>query len=364
MASPTASASDLHFDNTLGAMYIGNLAAAVLFGVTSVQTKTYFSRFPKDPNIFKALMMVLWVLDFLHFVLISHSLYYYSVTNYMNPAALLEMHWRVVLQFHDYPSSEPRKSLGVLRPQVISLFEVYLLIEFGNVGAMECPCIVPYVKLTELRDVVSGGNVALALIIVAIALAVFVGTVVLAAKLYHVYDFLRFKELLAHIYFCLTTSAGADIIVTLSLCFYLSRQRSVFKSTQSSIQSLMMYSINAGVLTSLCALACLICYATMPTTLIYEVFYFSLPKLFLNSLLAMLNARRSLRDPEMSDPHVIPLSGSTSTRLEFRRPQDRSDPGIDIQIETAMDQKFDNDLVHRPAGSFLDIKQSTLDDGK
>lgn len=31
---------------------------------------------------------------------------------------------------------------------------------------MECPCIVPYVKLTELRDVVSGGNVALALIIV------------------------------------------------------------------------------------------------------------------------------------------------------------------------------------------------------
>lgn len=33
------------------------------------------------------------ILDFLHMVMISHAVYYYTVTNYMNPIALLRITW-------------------------------------------------------------------------------------------------------------------------------------------------------------------------------------------------------------------------------------------------------------------------------
>ncbi|KAF8239353.1 hypothetical protein L208DRAFT_1386229 [Tricholoma matsutake] len=58
----------------------------------------------------------------------------------------------------------------------------------------------------------------------------------------------------------------------------------------------MIYFINTGLLTILCAAACLITYVTWPLGLVAAAIYYSLSKLYFNSLLGMLNARDSLRN--------------------------------------------------------------------
>jgi len=58
----------------------------------------------------------------------------------------------------------------------------------------------------------------------------------------------------------------------------------------------MLYAINSGLLTTICAAACLITYAVWPSEFIFIGVYFTLSKLFLNSLLATLNGREGLQN--------------------------------------------------------------------
>ncbi|KAJ3484411.1 hypothetical protein NLI96_g5671 [Meripilus lineatus] len=82
----------------------------------------------------------------------------------------------------------------------------------------------------------------------------------------------------------------------------------VIPRTQTVIRTLIIYAINTGALTSLSAISCLIAFAASPSTPIFQVFYLILPELYLNSLLATLNARKKLRQHN---------AGSTSDHLSF-----------------------------------------------
>ncbi|KAJ3489542.1 hypothetical protein NLI96_g2073 [Meripilus lineatus] len=327
MSSPCSPPLELDLDDTLGAVYIGNLAAAILFGVTSFQTITYFNRYPKDKNVTKVLIMILWVLDFLHLIMISHAFYFYTVKNYMNPVALLKITWSLVVHVF-FTATSDLIVRGIFAHRVWQL---------------------------------SGGNLPLLGTIVIAALAVYAGAIVFAIRAAKVAAFLRFNEISALIYYSLAATAAADIIISGSLCYFLSRKRTAFKRTQSLIKSLIVYTINAGAFTwrDDNAEVRISQYATMPDNFIFQAFYFVLPKLFLNSLLAMMNARHSIRDPTPTDPYSIPLSKTSSTgRMEYksRNAHDRTDQGIDIQIETTMERKFDEHLVRAPVDSTMDIK--------
>ena len=101
-----------------------------LFGAASLQTYLYFSHYPKDAAQFKALVRLFsssflfqeltvksdcllmvtlfgtWVsgrcservsrvLNAFHLALTSHAFYYYSITNYVKPEALVRIEWSV-----------------------------------------------------------------------------------------------------------------------------------------------------------------------------------------------------------------------------------------------------------------------------
>ncbi|KAJ3484323.1 hypothetical protein NLI96_g5728 [Meripilus lineatus] len=273
MASPRDLTLSLNLDTTLGAVYIGNIAASVLFGLTSFQTIAYFNRYPNDKNVTKILVMILWVLDFLHFFMITHAFYYYGVTNYMNPTAMGDMIWSLVAHV---------------------IVEAFSDVIVRGIFAY---------RIWKLSE----GNVPLVFTIVIGTVAVF-SFAVRAAQILHWVDFEQISSL---IYYTLSTAAAADIIMSASLCYFLRRRRSAFKGTQSLINTLVVYSINSGALTSVCALACVICYAAMPRNFIFQAFYYVLPKLLLNSLLAMMNARPSIRDANALNSYNIPLNEVT-----------------------------------------------------
>ncbi|KAJ8508230.1 hypothetical protein ONZ45_g9468 [Pleurotus djamor] len=53
-------------DANLGSLYLGNFAAGVLYGITSLQTFIFFKGNNNDRRAFKAVIFLLWILDTIH----------------------------------------------------------------------------------------------------------------------------------------------------------------------------------------------------------------------------------------------------------------------------------------------------------
>ncbi|SJL15381.1 uncharacterized protein ARMOST_18877 [Armillaria ostoyae] len=73
------SRSSTTLGNTLGALYVGATIAAILFGITNLQTLIYYKRYPDDLRIYRYSVALLWVLDALHVAFTTHALYFYMI---------------------------------------------------------------------------------------------------------------------------------------------------------------------------------------------------------------------------------------------------------------------------------------------
>ncbi|KDQ23495.1 hypothetical protein PLEOSDRAFT_1109137 [Pleurotus ostreatus PC15] len=94
----------------------------------------------------------------------------------------------------------------------------------------------------------------------------------------------------------LATSLLCDILNTGSLVYFLRQGRSSsFRSTRNVIDTLVLYSINIGLVTSILAIITLFIWFTMPQNFIFSTFHIIISKFYINSLLVSLNARRSMR---------------------------------------------------------------------
>ncbi|TFK40616.1 histone acetylation protein-domain-containing protein [Crucibulum laeve] len=98
----------------------------------------------------------------------------------------------------------------------------------------------------------------------------------------------------------LGSAAAADIIIAGALCYYLLQSRTGFSRTDSLITTLTVYSLTTGLITSVIAFICVVTaflqFATMPTNYIWLAFFWIMGKCYVNSALAALNSRSSLRE--------------------------------------------------------------------
>ncbi|RDX54469.1 hypothetical protein OH76DRAFT_965562 [Lentinus brumalis] len=259
--------------NTLGAAFIGNVLAACLYGLTSLQAYIYFNRSHKDSVVLKTLVAILWFLDAIHLAFVSHAVYEFCVTDFGDLLALLEPTWYATVIVTGV-------SDGILRG--IFCYRIWIL---GNEH-------IPTLLVLASSSLLSVGC-ALAFPILGFRYKTFVGL----------------EKIGWVLYLGLSTGVSSDLLISAALCVLLARRRSSFQRVRGVVRNLIWYSINTCLLTTACSLAALIAYAASPHTFIYITFYFLLPKLFLNSLLATLNARKSLGDQIVSKDGVqIPLS--------------------------------------------------------
>ncbi|KAJ8581867.1 hypothetical protein M405DRAFT_938065 [Rhizopogon salebrosus TDB-379] len=217
--------------NTFGALFIGVVLTAVLFGLSNVQAFIYFQTHGDTGTTFyKLVVVLLWILDALHLAFIVHCLYYCLVTNYANAGA--EVVWSFKLQsiITARPPSDPEAILPVM------VWELY-----------QCR--------VSTEDI----------------------------------------EYEWALYMALASSTAIDILIASSLCYLLATSRTGFSSTDSFINKLMGYVINTGCSTSMCSLATIITCAAMPRNFIYLAVDFLLPTLYTNSYMALLNARYYLQ---------------------------------------------------------------------
>jgi len=309
-----------NLDNTLGALLIGGLLAAAFWGVTSAQTYIYYQRYPNDPLPLKSIVAFLWVLDTFDACLTSHILYHYLVTNYLNPLAIAIPVWSVIIHV-----------------AVTSVTDAIIRSMFTR-------------RVWRL----SGQNTVLTSIVGAVTLCDLLVGLAITVNGFGLQSYAQLDELSTMFYVNFGAGVLGDCLVAIILCYYLFTSRTGFRSTDTLVNTLIAYIVTTGLFTSVVAILGTVFYVMMPTNFIFIAFYFNLAKMYLNSYLALLNARQHLREKSdgavsfrlsrLSDQHYTADFGtmqSLSSRLDKLPQRD-----IEVCIQTTVDRKSERELAH------------------
>ncbi|KAJ6595541.1 hypothetical protein DFH09DRAFT_1357495 [Mycena vulgaris] len=290
------------FDDSLGAIQIGGICSTFLFGIGTLQTFYYFRQFPKDSALLKGTVALIWVLELGHTVACWHALYSMTVTFYCQPQYL----------------AHPPHSL-----QVTILFSApinaIVQIFFANrVRVLSGRWLIPTIcwLIILLR---AACTFALFWIILNIA-----SLSALKAK----------WEWLVATGLCL--GVAVDGIVAISMCYCLWNAReSRFEHTKRMVDTLILWSIETGMVTSGTSIVMLILFLAR-NDFSWFPFYLILAKLFSNSLLAALNGRQRFRShPEKNGQAFFDLQFASSTRTRTRptiQPSISRNRGVGIEL--------------------------------
>ncbi|SJL16925.1 uncharacterized protein ARMOST_20457 [Armillaria ostoyae] len=265
---------------TFGALYVGTTIAAVLFGITNLQTVIYYKRYPNDWWLYRYSVALLWVLDTLHVVLSTHALYFYLIEMFGDlSSALVHNIWSFKVQL------------------VINLytFQGYMPSDYGSVR------ILVVVDNSKLSIVLVGRHFHKILpwfVFLAMAssfgnsITPPVSTIVLimcpfhsGAGIFIIYEismtpnFSAISDIKTSIYAIFSTVAATDFSIALMMCYYLHKSRAMnISTTACRVLNLMRLVIVSGLATSTCSLLTLISYIVWPESLIFLGIVFILPK--------------------------------------------------------------------------------------
>ncbi|KAG1724547.1 hypothetical protein EDB19DRAFT_1644545 [Suillus lakei] len=233
--------------NTYGALFIGVIIAAILFGLTNVQAFIYFQTHRDTGRTFYKLifnsssasrlhrtMNFYRILDALHLVFIVHCIYYYLVTHFANIGALTKIVWSFKVSF----------SVQHLITLQYSLIMKHFLQVFPYVRAHNYSC----------------------------WLVIFINVDLMTALLWALYQCHVFSDLIGiewSTYMALAAISCGDVLNASSLCYLLATSRTGFSSTDSSISKLIGFIVNTGCLTSVCSMTAIITCAVMPKNYVF-----------------------------------------------------------------------------------------------
>ncbi|KAG1818656.1 uncharacterized protein BJ212DRAFT_1346674 [Suillus subaureus] len=258
------------FDDTLGALLVGFSVSATAFGMLTIQVFTYYRCFPQDKAGYKALVALIWSIAVIDQAFVGYGVYFYTITNYLNPLPLAtgKPQWTLILQM----------TLGAV------------------VGAIVKACFTLRVWRFSYRNWWLTGFLFL------MVLAQLGTATIFTVKCFELPSFAHMIALKALGSLSLGIGVVTDMSIAAALCFYLQKMRSSHSTAYSMINTLTIYAVNTGLLTSTVSLSTLVLFNIMPTNFVFICLYFVLSKLYAISFLATLNTRKIIRgrgtDPE------------------------------------------------------------------
>ncbi|KAH9955269.1 hypothetical protein BC827DRAFT_1271889 [Russula dissimulans] len=312
---------------TQGATFIGLLFSFTLLGMTAIQGNGRKTD-PMGLKVFVAIIMnngSISTLDALHTILCAYSIYWYLILNFGNVEALEFDMWAVNVQ------DEINSIIGY-SVQLYYARRVYIL----------------------------SRNIFLSVLISVLGLLYFAITI----KSFSLKVYSRFNTMNWMATVGLGGGALADILIAGSMCWYLYHKRTAYAKTNSTIMTLMSFSINSGLLTSILATLSLVFFViASDTSLVWEGFAWTLCKCYVNSLLAMLNSRDYIRDRSHNATHNT-TSNDTYALSSVRqsKAQYKSDKSGSTTVTINVHQATTTDYLAEK--SDCDMEPSSLELGK
>ncbi|KAH9045568.1 hypothetical protein EDB85DRAFT_2270472 [Lactarius pseudohatsudake] len=302
--------------NSIGAAFIGLLVSTMLFGLSLAQTWIYFWHYWKrDRMALKFFVAFIIVMDAFDTILSAYAIYWYLVLNFGNVENLDYVMWAMNMEFAIGPEAivcafvqifYARQVFIVSRSIICPIFIVVSI----TISFCKCSC-----------DSLGGTCIIVVLLVFAAFGLLFV------VKELALRRFSWFHSSLWVMCVGVAAVAMTDLLIAAAMCWSLYRKRTGFAGTDSIITTLMAYSINSGLLTSILSLGVIISSVVSPSTMIWLAFLWVMGKCGVNSLLAMLNSRDFIRErSDANDP-----DGTFTGRLSMIRfePPDFSQRNLD-----------------------------------
>ncbi|KAL5514878.1 hypothetical protein ACEPAG_2194 [Sanghuangporus baumii] len=220
------------------------------------------SRIDEDKRWIKPYTSAIWILDTVHQGFFIESMYKYLITNYGNILYLVHI------------------------DKVI----IYMGMGAAVIDAMvQCVFVLRVWKLSNENRLLTGALIIAVLGQLGVTLA-YAGQAVGFRYVPQLFATVR-TERAMNAAWVITDTFIAVVLV----CILWKERRSDLKRTESVVNRLILYSFGTGLVTSVVGVAAFIGSELLPESLIYMFSDLVLPKLYLNCLLASLNARIGLR---------------------------------------------------------------------
>ncbi|KAF9782614.1 hypothetical protein BJ322DRAFT_1110494 [Thelephora terrestris] len=305
-------------DNTFGAALIGVIVASVLYGVSCSQVFYYFNHYSKkDGPATKAVVIAALVSDTVHQVLICHTVYSYLVKSFFQPAELGKIVWSLIIEvIFNGLTAFLVQTFFAIRIWKFSHRNIPITLTLSSFVLGEFVCVIVYVSRAIHMDTFQQLATLKPL---SMTINVLAGNIAWAES--------------ALLPWLNTPTVAGDVLITIVFCFLLHRARNNLQRSNTMINLLIAFSVQTGMLTSLCAIASLISISLSPDTFIYICFYFLLGRLYCNSLLATLNVRNAIRGRGHDDLGIslrpIDVSDSNTSTVDNHKEIE-----IEIDVKT------------------------------
>jgi hypothetical protein len=308
-----------------------------MYGFTFFQTYVYFSRYPKDHWSVKSTVAALCLIDTATSALVSQALYFYLITLFPFAIGLVDATSTFCAEI----------SLATL---AIFIVQVYYA--------------------TRIRSLSNSKFLFGAIIMT--SSAAFVLGLVMAAQMFQHRAFARLA--IPHIQAVAASSQALTFIsgfLTMgSLFFYLQpSRRPSMKPLDTWFDKCVAYTVTRGSIATVVQLAYLLVFTSMPDKFVWMPFHLAASKLYINSLLTMLNLRDVIHGQGVNEEETLSSqrksgtmftsSGRSGTGVRFNV-VDSGKPGINIAVSRTVQCDNGAKSVYdlEDSRSFADIPDS------
>ncbi|KAI0759244.1 hypothetical protein BD413DRAFT_617914 [Trametes elegans] len=251
--------SELSLGETLGVTFLGVCVSSMLYGVTCLQTFSYYrsAKAQSDSNTLRSLVAVLLAFDTAHQAIVIHAVYNYLVLSFADPLKLTQNVWSLPVEV-------------IFNATLAIILNGFLTFRIWRLSKRS----------------------GLTLIAAVLSLANFGTNLAYAIRGFKYHDLFEAEYILRnHGIAGLSISVVTELMISSTLAYYLHSRRTGLERSNDIITKLIALTITTGMLTTLFNVADLVAYITAHRTLYILFFNFMLGKLYANSLLTSLNSR-------------------------------------------------------------------------
>ncbi|KAJ7179480.1 hypothetical protein C8R46DRAFT_641951 [Mycena filopes] len=253
------------FKELFATTFIGFTVATTLYGISVLQVYLYFRRYTRDIWPLKTMVTTLWTLDTLTTIFVAHSLFLF-VFGFLNKKIDVNIPW----------SFTAEKLLVTLITFIAQCFYAHTIWKFSR-----------HIFTTAFISILA---------VVAFGLGIYT-TVHLfqnaALTSISTRGFLIVSGLVQGL------AALNDIVITGSMSYFLHTRRSGLPASEKLIDTLVLYGVSRGLLTAIAQIMFLVLNVALPRHQYWLPFHMVVGKLYVNSVLATLNVRKSLSQTEI-----------------------------------------------------------------
>ncbi|KAI0353771.1 hypothetical protein OH77DRAFT_593239 [Trametes cingulata] len=302
---------------TLGVIFIGSSVSSMLYGLTCLQTMTYFrsKKAKTDSRGLHLLVAMLLLFDSAHQAIVIHICYNYLVLGVKDPFRLAILVWSVPIEVF----------LNGILAIMLNSFLTLRLWRLSNHNIL----------LTALAGALSLANL---------------GTnISYGVRGYQYKDLFEAEAMLRpHGIAGLSISVANELMISTSLAYYLYSRRTGLRRSKNIVNRLIALTVTTGMLTTIFDVVDLIAYTTARDNLYVLFFNFLLAKLYANALLTSLNGREYIlgidgdskapgQEAIMLTPHSADSSRPANVRLASH--------GVHVAVDQFIVSETDRDTV-------------------